>query len=38
MQNEKQLPTKILGRTELEVTQLGFGAMELRGASSFRGR
>ena len=28
---QKDLPTKTLGRTGLEVTQLGFGAMELRG-------
>jgi aryl-alcohol dehydrogenase-like predicted oxidoreductase len=27
-----QLPTRTLGRTGLEVTTLGFGAMELRGA------
>ena len=31
-----ELPTRILGRTGLEVTMLGFGAMELRGAP--RGR
>jgi aryl-alcohol dehydrogenase-like predicted oxidoreductase len=30
------LPTRTLGRTGLEVTQLGYGAMELRGAP--RGR
>ena len=29
---QTELPTKTLGRTGLEVTQLGFGAMELRGA------
>lgn len=29
---------KILGRTGLEVTQLGFGAMELRGPKTWRGR
>lgn len=29
---------KILGRTGLEVTQLGFGAMELRGADQWNGR
>ena len=28
-----ELPTTTLGRTGLEVTQLGYGAMELRGAS-----
>ena len=27
-----QLPTRTLGRTGLQVTQLGYGAMELRGA------
>jgi len=31
-----ELPTRTLGRTELEVTTLGYGAMELRGAP--RGR
>src|SRR5918995_7512375 len=30
------LPKRMLGRTGLEVTQLGYGAMELRGAP--RGR
>src|SRR5450759_1237894 len=30
------LPTRTLGRTGLQVTQLGYGAMELRGAP--RGR
>ncbi len=30
------LPTSTLGRTGLEVTKLGFGAMEIRGAP--RGR
>ncbi len=25
------LPTRILGRTGLKVTQLSFGAMEIRG-------
>jgi aryl-alcohol dehydrogenase-like predicted oxidoreductase len=28
---QTKLPTRTLGRTGLEVTQLGFGAMELRG-------
>lgn len=32
------IPTRKLGRTGLDVTVLGFGAMELRGASSGRGR
>ena len=32
------LPKTTLGRTGLEVTRLGFGAMELRGAGSGRGR
>jgi len=32
------IPTRTLGRTGLEVTVLGFGAMELRGAGSGRGR
>lgn len=27
---QTQLPTRVLGRTQLQVTQLGFGAMELR--------
>src|SRR5215207_2771897 len=34
--NSGGLPTRTLGRTGLQVTQLGFGAMELRGAP--RGR
>lgn len=29
-----KLPTQILGRTGMEVSQLGFGAMELRGPTS----
>ena len=29
-----ELPKRVLGRTKLEVTTLGFGAMELRGAPS----
>jgi aryl-alcohol dehydrogenase-like predicted oxidoreductase len=33
-----ELPRAVLGRTELEVTKLGYGAMELRGAASGRGR
>ena len=28
----QELQRRVLGRTGLEVTQLGFGAMELRGA------
>jgi aryl-alcohol dehydrogenase-like predicted oxidoreductase len=32
------LPTSALGRTGLEVTKLGFGAMELRGPAHWRGR
>ncbi len=27
-----ELPTRTLGRTNLEVTRLGYGAMELRGS------
>jgi aryl-alcohol dehydrogenase-like predicted oxidoreductase len=34
--NSSGLPTRTLGRTELQVTQLGYGAMELRDAP--RGR
>lgn len=33
-----EIPTRKLGRTGVDVTVLGFGAMELRGASSGRGR
>ena len=33
-----QIPTRTLGRTGLEVSVLGFGAMELRGTSHWRGR
>lgn len=33
-----KLPTCILGRTGLEVTQLGFGAMEVRGNRIWGGR
>jgi aryl-alcohol dehydrogenase-like predicted oxidoreductase len=33
-----RLPTRILGRTGLEVTQLGFGAMEIRGNRIWGGR
>ena len=29
---------RVLGRTGLEVTQLGFGAMELRGSKTWSGR
>lgn len=32
------LPKRILGRTGLEVTQLGFGAMEVRGSRIWGGR
>lgn len=32
------LPKSTLGRTGLEVTKLGYGAMELRGAGGMRGR
>lgn len=32
------LPKRTLGRTGLEVTQLGFGAMEIRGARIWNGR
>jgi aryl-alcohol dehydrogenase-like predicted oxidoreductase len=33
-----QLPTAVLGRTGLEVTRLGFGAMEIRGSRIWGGR
>lgn len=33
-----QLPTRVLGRTGLEVTQLSFGAMEIRGPKVWNGR
>jgi aryl-alcohol dehydrogenase-like predicted oxidoreductase len=33
-----QLPTRVLGRTSMEVTQLSFGAMEIRGPRVWRGR
>src|ERR1700680_4497044 len=36
MSEMNELPTRTLGRTGLRVTQLGYGAMELRGAP--RGR
>src|SRR5579871_5256750 len=36
MSDSTGLPVRTLGRTGLRVTQLGFGAMELRGAP--RGR
>ena len=32
------LTTKTLGRTGLEVTQLGYGAMEVRGSRIWGGR
>jgi aryl-alcohol dehydrogenase-like predicted oxidoreductase len=31
IQSSSELPTRTLGRTGLQVTQLGYGAMELRG-------
>ncbi len=34
----KSLPTATLGRTGLEVTRLGFGAMEIRGSRIWGGR
>jgi len=33
-----ELPRAVLGRTGLEVTKLGYGAMELRGPAGGRGR
>jgi aryl-alcohol dehydrogenase-like predicted oxidoreductase len=33
-----KLPTAILGRTNLEVTRLGYGAMEIRGSRIWGGR
>jgi len=33
-----QLPTSVLGRTGLKVTQLGYGAMEVRGSRIWGGR
>jgi aryl-alcohol dehydrogenase-like predicted oxidoreductase len=38
MDNLMIIPKRILGRTGLEVTQLGFGAMEIRGNRIWRGR
>ena len=32
------MQTRMLGRTGLKVTQLGYGAMEVRGARVWRGR
>ena len=32
------IPRKVLGRTGLEVTQLGYGAMEIRGHRIWKGR
>src|SRR5437773_11428831 len=32
------IPTKTLGRTGIEVTQLGYGAMEIRGERIWGGR
>jgi aryl-alcohol dehydrogenase-like predicted oxidoreductase len=34
----KSLPTSVLGRTGLDVTQLSFGAMEIRGSRIWNGR
>jgi aryl-alcohol dehydrogenase-like predicted oxidoreductase len=34
----EHLPTRTLGRTGLQVTQLGFGAMEIRGPKVWNGR
>jgi len=34
----KALPTSVLGRTGLDVTQLSFGAMEIRGSRIWSGR
>jgi len=35
---DRGLPTRTLGRTGLEVTQLSFGAMEIRGPKVWNGR
>lgn len=36
--SEATLPTNVLGRTGLEVTKLGYGAMEIRGSRIWGGR
>jgi aryl-alcohol dehydrogenase-like predicted oxidoreductase len=36
--NKQALPTAVLGRTNLTVTRLGFGAMEVRGSRIWGGR
>lgn len=36
--SEAILPTNVLGRTGLEVTKLGYGAMEIRGSRIWGGR
>ena len=36
--NKQALSTAILGRTNLTVTRLGFGAMEIRGSRIWGGR
>ena len=36
--NSTALPTSTLGRTGLEVTKLGYGAMEVRGTRIWGGR
>ena len=37
-ETDMSLPTRTLGRTGLEVTQLGYGAMEVRGTRIWDGR
>src|SRR6266498_3850325 len=36
--NRQPLPSAVLGRTNLTVTRLGFGAMEIRGSRIWGGR